>query len=324
MRGRWVTVNSKMVLLCSCAEEASRRRRWSAQKTACNFTWRLEPRLTAWHVGICGQPVFDMGQQEPHWGLQQRTAASSTPWQAERGGRGPCEQNCRRVRRVSQPYDCARRLSAGMQTFTAVLLLAACVAASASNLSTGRKLSEDAQSETVRFSARTAPRATGCARLLLSVHTLRGTAAWLRRCALPFHPWLLDGNQAARLRAQFFGFGTAPKPTLGQIHQSIFGFNADGSPAMAPAPAMNKGAHDETVRVPCLTCSVGLPPAGAAQRRFSARRSPREEDHMCYQHSADDRRPELLCWAASAAMYGGLCATARHSPAEVSTASLRG
>jgi len=60
-----------------------------------------------------------------------------------------------------------------MQTFTAVLLLAACVAASASNLSSGRKLSEDAQSQTVRFSVRTAPRATGCVRLLLSV-TLSG------------------------------------------------------------------------------------------------------------------------------------------------------
>ena len=50
-----------------------------------------------------------------------------------------------------------------MQTFTAVLLLAACVAASGSNLSSGRKLSEDAQSETVRFAVRTAPRATRCA-----------------------------------------------------------------------------------------------------------------------------------------------------------------
>ncbi len=57
---------------------------------------------------------------------------------------------------------------------------------------------------------------------------------------------------------QFFGFGTAPKPTWSQVHQSIFGFNADGSPmmspAMAPAPASSKGAHDETVRVALLTC----------------------------------------------------------------------
>jgi hypothetical protein len=69
----------------------------------------------------------------------------------------PCQQKCRRVRLFLQPCDCARRLSGKMQTFTAVLLLAACVAASGSNLSNGRKLSEDAQSETVRFAVRTPP-----------------------------------------------------------------------------------------------------------------------------------------------------------------------
>jgi hypothetical protein len=39
------------------------------------------------------------------------------------------------------------------------------------------------------------------------------------------------------MRAQFFGFGTAPKPTWSQVHQGIFGFNADGSPMMPPAMA---------------------------------------------------------------------------------------
>ena len=37
------------------------------------------------------------------------------------------------------------------------------------------------------------------------------------------------------------------------MHQGIFGFNADGSPAMAPAMApVSKGAHDETVRAALL------------------------------------------------------------------------
>jgi len=74
----------------------------------------------------------------------------------------------------------------------------------------------------------------------------------LQTCSGVYRTHVLSSPVAA----QFFGFGTAPKPTLSQIHQSIFGFNADGSPmmspAMAPAPA-NKGAHDETVRAALLT-----------------------------------------------------------------------
>ena len=61
--------------------------------------------------------------------------------------------------------------------------------------------------------------------------------------------------------AQFWPFlhGTAPKPSISQIHHAIFGFNADGSKvmpeAMAPAPTAMAGrrllqdpAHSETVR----------------------------------------------------------------------------
>ena len=54
-------------------------------------------------------------------------------------------------------------------------------------------------------------------------------------------------------------FGTAPKPTFGDVHKAIFGFNSDSKAmpealtmAKAPAPAMGGRkmleAHDETVR----------------------------------------------------------------------------
>ena len=63
--------------------------------------------------------------------------------------------------------------------------------------------------------------------------------------------------------AQFWPFlhGTAPKPSISQIHKAIFGFNADGSKIMpeafAPAPSATAGrrllqdpAQTETVRSP--------------------------------------------------------------------------
>ena len=58
-------------------------------------------------------------------------------------------------------------------------------------------------------------------------------------------------------------YGTAPKPSLGMIHQAIFGFNSEGDKlvpeAMAPAPAaaaktammgrrLLQTAQDETAR----------------------------------------------------------------------------
>lgn len=61
---------------------------------------------------------------------------------------------------------------------------------------------------------------------------------------------------------QFFPiFGSAPKPSLGQIHKAIFGFNEDGSKlvpdAFAPAPSASAGrrqlkAEAETVRPPLI------------------------------------------------------------------------
>jgi len=64
-----------------------------------------------------------------------------------------------------------------------------------------------------------------------------------------------DGG--AGMRAQFFGFGTAPKPTWSQVHQSIFGFNADGSPKMAPAMAPAAAAKMAPAAKPAPEAKMG-------------------------------------------------------------------
>ncbi len=61
------------------------------------------------------------------------------------------------------------------------------------------------------------------------------------------------------MRAQFFGFGTAPKPTWTQVHQTHFGFNADGSPKMALVAVLRPGVHatayPSVLSADHLTCS---------------------------------------------------------------------
>jgi hypothetical protein len=59
------------------------------------------------------------------------------------------------------------------------------------------------------------------------------------------------------MRAQFFGFGTAPKPTWTQVHQTHFGFNADGSPKMAPAMAPAAAAKIAPAAKPAPAAKMG-------------------------------------------------------------------
>ncbi|KAK9837031.1 hypothetical protein WJX81_008262 [Elliptochloris bilobata] len=161
-------------------------------------------------------------------------------------------------------------VSGKMQFFVLVLLLAACAVASASEfgVSSGRKLSQDAGAETFfhpsgkipdwhdavekaifgfnKANADAAASATQGRRLdegTGSAETyFHGTAP--KPSMSDIHQAIFGFNQQGSGRklhqAKDETFwpkfhGTAPKPSLGQIHKAIFGFNADGSKLMPEA-----------------------------------------------------------------------------------------